>query len=78
MIVFDYEGQYSIESHLTADNYESHAEDGHNDEENHQVGLQIGRIFSLYSHLMVIIVWTKLESWTVAFRWIPPACAGLR
>ena len=26
---------YNIENDLTADNYQSHAEDGHNDEENH-------------------------------------------
>ena len=26
---------YSTEDYLTTDNYQSHAEDGHNDEENH-------------------------------------------
>ena len=53
---------FSIEDNLTADNYESHAEDGHNDEESHQVGLEIWRIFPLYHHLMIRIVWTELVS----------------
>ena len=53
---------FSIEDNLTADNYESHAEDGHNDEESHKSELKIWRIFPLNSHLIVIIVRTELES----------------
>ena len=35
-IVLSYESQlYSTEDYLTTDNYQSHAEDGHNDEESH-------------------------------------------
>ena len=48
--------------YLTTDDYQSRAEDGHSDEENQQVGLEIGGEFSLYSHLMIIIVWTELQS----------------
>ena len=57
---FFYDEAMRIEDYLTAYNYESHAEDGHNDEESHKSKLKIWRIFPLNSHL--IIVRTELES----------------
>ena len=59
---FLYDEVLRIEDYLTADNYESHAEDGHNDEESHKSELKIWRIFPLNSHLIVRIVRTELES----------------